>query len=88
MYNIAFALFDKLRDYTIFMTDISIYVSLSEWLNSVLAIDLPLYPAYTKKVIVSLILGLFYAEMHQLGGSKQENGFRELRDMIMVDEAH
>lgn len=84
----AFALFDKLRDYTIFTTDNSSCVSLFEWLNSVRVIDLTLYPDDTKKVIVSLILDLFYAEMRQLGGSKQENGFRELRAMIMVDEAH
>lgn len=84
----AFALFDKLRDYTIFTTDNSNCVSLFEWLNSVRVIDLTLYPDDTKKVIVSLILDLFYAEMRQLGGSKQKNGFRELRAMIMVDEAH
>ena len=84
----AFALFDKLRDYTIFTTDNSNCVSLFEWLNSVRVIDLTLYPDDTKKVIVSLILDLFYAEMRQLGGSRQENGFRELRAMIMVDEAH
>lgn len=84
----AFALFDKLRDYTIFTTDNSNCVSLFEWLNSVRVIDLTLYPDDTKKVIVSLILDLFYAEMRQLGGSKQEHGFRELRAMIMVDEAH
>lgn len=84
----AFALFDKLRDYTIFTTDNSNCVSLFEWLNSVRVIDLTLYPDDTKKVIVSLILDLFYAEMRQLGFSKQENGFRELRAMIMVDEAH
>ena len=84
----AFALFDKLRDYTIFTTENSNCVSLFEWLNSVRVIDLTLYPDDTKKVIVSLILDLFYAEMRQLGGSKQENGFRELRAMIMVDEAH
>lgn len=84
----AFALFDKLRDYTIFTIDNSNCVSLFEWLNSVRVIDLTLYPDDTKKVIVSLILDLFYAEMRQLGGSKQENGFRELRAMIMVDEAH
>lgn len=84
----AFALFDKLRDYTIFTTDNSNCVSLFEWLNSVRVIDLTLYPDDTKKVIVSLILDLFYAEMRQLGGSKQETGFRELRAMIMVDEAH
>lgn len=84
----AFALFDKLRDYTIFTTDNSNCVSLFEWLNSVRVIDLTLYPDDTKKVIVSLILDLFYAEMRQLGGSKQDNGFRELRAMIMVGEAH
>ena len=84
----AFALFDKLRDYTIFTTDNNNCVSLFEWLDSVRVIDLTLYPDDTKKVIVSLILDLFYAEMRQLGGSRQENGFRELRAMIMVDEAH
>lgn len=84
----AFALFDKLRDYTIFTTDNSNCVSLFEWLDSVRVIDLTLYPDDTKKVIVSLILDLFYAEMRQLGGSKQKDGFRELRAMIMVDEAH
>ena len=46
------------------------------------------FASVPKKVIVSLILDLFYAEMRQLGGSRQENGFRELRAMIMVDEAH
>ncbi len=84
----AFALFDKLRDYTIFTSDNSCCVSLFEWLNKVRVIDLTLYPDDTKKVIVSLILDLFYAEMRQLGGSKQEDGLRELRAMIMVDEAH
>lgn len=84
----AYALFDKLRDYTIFTTDNSNCVSLFEWLNSVRVIDLTLYPDDTKKVIVSLILDLFYAEMRQLGSSKQEKGVRELRAMIMVDEAH
>ncbi|MDE7088568.1 MAG: ATP-binding protein, partial [Prevotella sp.] len=47
----AFALFDKLRDYTIFTTDNSNCVSLFEWLNSVRVIDLTLYPDDTKKVI-------------------------------------
>lgn len=84
----AYALFDKLRDYTIFTTDNSNCVSLFEWLDSVRVIDLTLYPDDTKKVIVSLILDLFYAEMRQLGGSLQKDGFRELRAIIMVDEAH
>ena len=84
----AYALFDKLRDYTIFANDQSECVSLFEWLDRVRVIDLTIYPDDTKKVIVSLILDLFYAEMQQLGGSAQQDGFRELRAMIMVDEAH
>ena len=84
----AYALFDKLRDYTIFTSDNSNCVSLFEWLDSVRVIDLTLYPDDTKKVIVSLILDLFYAEMRQMGGSQQKDGFRELRAIIMVDEAH
>ena len=84
----VYALFSTLRDYTIFTKDNSKCVSLFEWLDSVRVIDLTLYPDDTKKLIVSLILDLFYAEMQQLGGSKQEDGYRELRAMIMVDEAH
>ncbi len=84
----AYALFDKLRDYTIFASEPAECVSLFEWLDKVRVIDLTIYPDDTKKVIVSLILDLFYAEMQQLGGSLQQDGFRELRAMIMVDEAH
>lgn len=84
----CYALFDKLRDYTIFTESNEDCVSLFEWLDRVQVIDLTLYPDDTKKVIVSLILDLFYAEMRQLGASRQENGHREIRAMIMVDEAH
>jgi DNA phosphorothioation-dependent restriction protein DptH len=84
----VYALFSTLRDYTIFTKDNSKCVSLFEWLDSVRVIDLTLYPDDTKKLIVSLILDLFYAEMQQIGSSKQEDGYRELRAMIMVDEAH
>ena len=84
----AYALFDKLSDYTIFTPNQTQCVSMFEWLNGVRVIDLTLYPDDTKKVIVSLILDLFYAEMRQLGGSQQTDGFRELCAMILVDEAH
>lgn len=84
----TYALFDKLRDYTIFTPDNSECVSLFEWLDGVKVIDLTPYPGDTKKVIVSLILDLFYEEMRQLGASKLDGEFRELRAMILVDEAH
>lgn len=84
----TYALFDKLRDYMIFTPDNNECVSLFEWLDSIKVIDLTPYPGDTKKVIVSLILDLFYEEMRQLGASKLDNPYRELRTMILVDEAH
>lgn len=84
----TYALFDKLRDYMIFTSDNSECVSLFEWLDGVKVIDLTPYPGDTKKVIVSLILDLFYEEMRQLGASKLDDPYRELRAMILVDEAH
>lgn len=84
----TYALFDKLRDYMIFTPDNSECVSLFEWLDGVKVIDLTPYPGDTKKVIVSLILDLFYEEMRQLGASKLDDPYRELRAMILVDEAH
>lgn len=84
----TYALFDKLRDYMIFTSDNSECVSLFEWLDGVKVIDLTPYPGDTKKVIVSLILDLFYEEMRLLGASKLDGEFRELRAMILVDEAH
>lgn len=59
-----------------------------EWLKSVQVIDLTLYEDNIKKLIVSLVLDVFYAEMKQLKGSDQKDGFREIRTMILVDEAH
>lgn len=84
----AYALFDKLRDYSIFSDNQADCVSLFEWLDRVRVIDLTPYPDDTKKVIVSLILDVFYAEMGRLGASMQADGYRQLRAMIMVDEAH
>ena len=84
----TYALFDKLRDYPIFTTNNNNCVSLFEWLDGVKVIDLTPFPGDTKKVIVSLILDLFYEEMRQMGASKLDGEFRELRAMILVDEAH
>lgn len=84
----AYKIFDTLNDYQLFTTDQLKCVSLFEWLDSVKVIDLTIYEDSVKKLIVSLILDLFYAEMKQLQGSAQKDGFREIRSMILVDEAH
>ena len=77
----------NLRDYNVFTKDNDNCVSILEWLDSVRVFDLTIYSDEAKRVVVSLLLDLFFAEMKQLGESKQENGFRELRAMILVDEA-
>jgi len=83
----AFALLSNLRDYNVFTSDNNTCASIFEWLDSVRIIDLTIYSDEAKRVVVSLLLDLFFAEMKQLGESVQEGGFRELRSMILVDEA-
>lgn len=83
----AFALLSNLRDYNVFTPDNKNCISILEWLDSVRVFDLTIYSDETKRVVVSLLLDLFFAEMKQLGESEQENGFREIRSMILVDEA-
>ena len=83
----AFALLSNLRDYNVFTNDDSNCVSILEWLDSVRVFDLTIYSDETKRVVVSLLLDLFFAEMKQLGESRKENGMRELRAIILVDEA-
>lgn len=84
----VYALFSKLSDYTIFTPNNSDCQSLFDWLTGVRVIDLTMYPEDTKKVVVALILDLFYEEMRLLGESKTFSRYRELRAMILVDEAH
>ncbi len=83
-----YGIFGTLRDYPMFTEDTNECVSLFEWLDGVKVIDLTIFEDSVKRLIVSLILDLFYAEMKQWGGSMQKDGYRELRAMILVDEAH
>ena len=84
----VYSVFRMLQDYQIFTNDTNNCVTMFEWLKSVQVIDLTLYEDNIKKLIVSLVLDVFYAEMKQLKGSDQKDGFREIRTMILVDEAH
>lgn len=84
----AYALFDKLRDYDLFTSEKKECISLFDWLKGVRVIDLSGYSSEeTKKVIVALILDIFYAEMQLVGKSKLDGNIRQLQAMIMVDEA-
>lgn len=84
----VYSVFRMLQDYQIFTSDTNNCVTMFEWLKSVQVIDLTLYEDNIKKLIVSLVLDVFYAEMKQLKSSEQKDGLRELRTIILVDEAH
>lgn len=85
----AYALLQRFEHFTIFEQNSDNCVSMFEWLDRVRVIDLSGYGGDdTKKIIVSLILDLFYAEMKQLGESAHADGLRALRSMVLVDEAH
>lgn len=85
--NKVYSLFDTLKDYSLFTTDNSECVSMFEWLNKTRIIDLSIFPDDTKRVIVGLLLELFNSEMRKPGESLREGIYRQLRVMILVDEA-
>ena len=59
----AFALLSNLRDYNVFTPNDENCISILEWLDSVRVFDLTIYSDETKRVVVSLLLDLFFAEM-------------------------
>ena len=79
-----------MNNYKIFSSKPESCVSIFEWMDRVRVIDLTeINSDSVKRVVVSLILDVLNKEMLLLGASKTDNeGRRELRAMIVVDEAH
>lgn len=86
----VYAHFSSLSNYQIFASNPEECVSIIEWLDRPRVISLNDISADSvKRVVVSLILDVFNTEMLLLGGSKTDSsGRRQLRAMIVVDEAH
>jgi DNA phosphorothioation-dependent restriction protein DptH len=79
-----------MNNYKIFSSKPESCVSIFEWMDRVRVIDLTeINSDSVKRVVVSLILDVLNKEMLLLGASKTDSeGRRELRAMIVVDEAH
>ncbi|MBR0398492.1 MAG: DUF87 domain-containing protein [Eubacterium sp.] len=81
------AAMEKLAGFEIFEPDPKRTRSLYDLLDGVVVIDLSGYDPDIQSLVVEMTLNLFYAQMHAQGSSRLQDHYRELRKMILVDEA-
>lgn len=81
------AAMNKLHQFRIFEEDPQVACSLSSILRGVVVMDLCGYDEDIQSLIVAITLDQFYAQMQNYGSSKTDGRLRQLRQMILVDEA-
>ncbi len=81
------AAMNKLFQFRIFEPDPNKAISLSELIKGVTVIDLSGYESDLQSFIVAITLDQFYAQMLTMGSSKTDGHLRQLRSLILVDEA-
>lgn len=86
----VYSYFNSIKNFGVFSSNPKECVSIFEWLDRVRVIDLTeINSDAVKSVVVSLILDVLNKEMLLLGPSEiDEDGRRQLRAMIVADEAH
>lgn len=86
----VYSYFNSIKNFGVFSSKPEECVSIFEWLDRVRVIDLTeINSDAVKSVVVSLILDVLNKEMLLLGPSEiDEDGRRQLRTMIVADEAH
>lgn len=86
----VYSYFSSMNNYRIFSSNPDSCVSIFEWMDRVRVIDLTeINSDSVKRVVVSLILDVLNKEMLLMGPSATDaDGRRQLRAMIVVDEAH
>ena len=82
-----FSCLDKLNDFEIFHPDAKESKSLYDMIDGVTVINISDCDADIQNLVVGIILDIFYSQMKVLGESKREGKYRQLRKMILVDEA-
>ena len=82
-----FAAMYKLQTFCIFEPDPSQTVSLTELVQGVTVLDLSCYDPDIQKFVIAITLDQFYAQMLPIGSSKTDGKLRQLRTLILVDEA-
>lgn len=81
------AALNKLHEFRIFDDSPLSAGSARDLMNGVVVIDLSGYDPDIQNLVVAITLDQFYATMMSLGSSKTDGRYRQLRQLILVDEA-
>lgn len=82
-----YAALKNLYEFEIFESDPLITKSLLDIIEGVTVINLSGYDAGIQNLVVAITLDIFYNQMLTMGESKMEGQYRQLTNMILVDEA-
>lgn len=82
-----YAALKNLYEFEIFEPDASKTKNLFDIVDGVTVINLSGYDEAIQNLVVAITLDIFYTQMLVSGESKQENGYRQLNKLILVDEA-
>ena len=82
-----YAALTNLYEFEIFEPDCLETKNLFDIVNGVTVINLSGYDEAIQNLVVAITLDIFYTQMLVVGESKQENGYRQLNKLILVDEA-
>ncbi|MCD8191041.1 MAG: DUF87 domain-containing protein [Clostridiales bacterium] len=78
----------RINDFRIFERDPAKARSLADVLQGgIVVVDLSGYDEDFQSLVVAITLDLFYAQMQACGSSKTDGRYRQLRSLILVDEA-
>ena len=81
------AAMNKLHHFCLFEDDPNRAQPLADMLRGVVVIDLSGYDSDIQSLIIAITLDQFYAQMQACGSSATDGRFRQLRNLILVDEA-
>ena len=81
------AALNKLQDFRIFEDSPLAAGSIRDLLKGVVVLDLSGYDPDIQNLVAAITLDQFYAHMMSLGSSRTDGRYRELRQLILVDEA-
>ena len=82
-----YAALTNLYEFEIFEPDCLETKNLFDIVDGVTVINLSGYDEAIQNLVVAITLDIFYTQMLVVGESKQENGYRQLNKLILVDEA-
>ena len=82
-----YAALTNLYEFEIFEPDCLDTKNLFDIVDGVTVINLSGYDEAIQNLVVAITLDIFYTQMLVVGESKQENGYRQLNKLILVDEA-